>query len=578
MRTRSLSALALGALLLVIAPARGASSDEVERVPVPYELDGGFVLTSQDGVRVCRRATFDELESLRSRDRATELHVLNPEALAKAQRGETTGLTIVLRGTPQLEQHPDAKAAFMRAAETWEALVRTPITVLIDVDFGTKNFGTPFPQNILGQTDSQFGSLAYTWSGVRSRLISHANSQAETDLLAKLPPPSGVPSTEGPSTFVYIPTSVQRALGLLRAVPDEQAEMEDFGPPPAIGLNSGENSGFSYDFDPTNGIDSNKQDFNATALHEMGHALGFDSWEGLKDLDPSFPVLVTTWDLYRFRPGVTLDGFTTTDRCLTPGGEQINFAGAGSTRLSTGNPNGEHGDGFQGSHWKESRINNGIYIGIMDAEGADGSKDQLTAIDLVTLDLIGYDVRGLVSLDNAVGSLVGNTLTITGNAVVANLVLSTARIQPLDSAGQSLGPQSSIPVNAVGTSAVALDFDLLGLENFLSATAVEVTLVDDKGNESAPVRLNFGQADAGGPTISNLSYNGKKLKFTGTGLVSTAQLEVNGQIYLTPIKSKGGGTKATVKGTPMTLRLQSGANRVRVISGGLRSNIFVLNR
>jgi hypothetical protein len=576
MRTRTSALFALGALLLAIAPAHGSSND-LERVPVPRELSGGFVITAENGVRHCRRATVAELEPLRGRERATELHVLDPAKLEKARRGETTGLTIILRGTPQLEQNQAAKAAFTRAAATWEALIRTPITVLIDVDFGTTAFGDPYDPGILGITDSQFGSLAYTWGGVRNRLLMHSNSQAETDLLNKLPPSTGVPTTEGTSTFVYIPTSVQRALGILDAVPDEAGEMEDFGPPPAIGLNSGQNSGFSYDFDPTNGVDSNKQDFNATALHEMGHALGFDSWEGVKEIDPTFPQVVTTWDLYRFRPGVTLDGFTTTQRCMSPGGEQINFAGAGSTRLSTGDPFGEHGDGYQGSHWKENTLNNGIYIGIMDAAGADGDKDQLMGIDLVTLDLIGYDVRGLVSLDDAVGSLVGNTLTITGDAVVANLVLSTARVELFDKAGNSLGEQSSIPINAVGASAVTLNFALLGFENFLSATAAEITLVDDKGNESAPLRVDFGQADSGGPTIANLSYNGKKLKLTGSGLVSTAQLEVNGVVVPATIKSKG-GAKATIKGTPAALGLQSGANRVRFISGGLRSNIFVLNR
>src|SRR3954469_16427023 len=131
MRARSLSVVALGTLLLAIAPVHGSSSTD-ERVRVPYELNGGFVIVSDGhGGRSCRRAAPDELVPLRQRARATELHVLNPEALEKARRGEATGLTIVLRGTSQLEQNQAAKAAYMRAAETWEALIRTPITVII---------------------------------------------------------------------------------------------------------------------------------------------------------------------------------------------------------------------------------------------------------------------------------------------------------------------------------------------------------------------------------------------------------------------------------------------------------------
>ena len=40
--------------------------------------------------------------------------------------------------------NPTAKAAFTAAAAKWEALIQNPITVVIDVDFGTTHFGEPF--------------------------------------------------------------------------------------------------------------------------------------------------------------------------------------------------------------------------------------------------------------------------------------------------------------------------------------------------------------------------------------------------------------------------------------------------
>lgn len=65
----------------------------------------------------------------------------------------SAGLRIVLHGTSQLEQNQTAKNAFIVAANRWEAIISTPITVVIDVDFGTTFFGQPYPDpSILGAT------------------------------------------------------------------------------------------------------------------------------------------------------------------------------------------------------------------------------------------------------------------------------------------------------------------------------------------------------------------------------------------------------------------------------------------
>src|ERR1044072_2788943 len=52
----------------------------------------------------------------------------------------SAGLHIVLHGTTQLEQNQQAKNAFIIAANRWEAVIATPITGVIDVDYGTTFF------------------------------------------------------------------------------------------------------------------------------------------------------------------------------------------------------------------------------------------------------------------------------------------------------------------------------------------------------------------------------------------------------------------------------------------------------
>ena len=573
LRTTSiLTAALVAATVLTGAPTRAAS--DPDRVPVPFEANRGHVIYAANGERTCLEATLEQSVEMRRRAPGEVLQVLEPEKLAKARRGEATGLTIILRGTTQLDNFPSAKAAYIRAAETWEALIRTPVTVLIDVDFGPNRFGSPWPSGVLGSTDSQFGSFAYTWSGVRSRLISRASSDTEATFYGSLPSSAGVPTTEGTCTLVYIPSAVQRTLGLLDAVPDEDEEFEDLGPPPSIGFNSA----FLYDFDPTNGIDSNKQDFNATALHEIGHALGFVSHAGLKELIPSQPVIITTWDVLRFRPGVTLGTFASAQRVTSSGGEHVSFNGITTTRLSTGRPNGTGGDGNQSSHWKDNVQNSNNYIGIMDPTGADGDLDQLTSIDLQTLNLIGWDVKGLVSADGVDAVLDGNTLTITGVATVANLILDEANVTILDAAGAELQDLGRFQIGAVGSSSVTLNIPAGDLAALRTAAMADVTLFDDRGNASETVRVNFADPDEGGPTVASLTYNGKKMKVTGTGFTGPVQIEVNGVVRSATVKIKSGGTKLQLKATPAALGLESGPNRIRFVSNSLNSNIFVINR
>ncbi len=319
-----------------------------------------FVLRKGEGRVRCEAELSGRGDIERRAGSRLELNQINhlPES-GEAISEVAAGLKIVLRGTAQLERYPEAKAAFIRAADLWESLLTNAMTVYIDVDFGPAAFGEPFSDpETLGSTSPDVDVEYY--SDVRSALTSLYRSSSEIQSL----PHGSLPTDIGPVSLVVAPSPVMRELGLLRAATSSD-------PASQIGFNSA----FSWDFDPTDGIEPFLTDFSSTATHEIGHALGFLSAVGFTELDPSLPLVASVWDFNRFRPGPVT--FASEDRVLSSGGDHDYWSQGSFAPLSTGRPDGSGGDHQQASHWKANELF-GYYVGIMDPTLASGEHDNIT--------------------------------------------------------------------------------------------------------------------------------------------------------------------------------------------------------
>lgn len=549
-------------VLCVVASLGAAAPVSVRSAP---GLDT-FVMTVDGDVATCRQ-TSSVAVPVRDED---SLHVITPESTAKTG----PGLTIVLRGTDQLEQYPQAKAAFVRAAGVWEqTITATPITIIVDVDFGPTFFGQPFPSNVLGATNPQLVLLPSNYTFIRSHLRAAASSDEERALYDTLPE-RAVPTDLGSTGNIYAPSPILRALRFLGPVAKPRADEErGLGPPPSIAISSA----FAFDFDASNGIGASDRDFEAVVLHELGHVLGFTSAVGAQESSPTFPVAVSVLDLFRFRPGVTAESFASARRVLSSGGEQVFYARGATLPLSTGRQDATGGDGRQASHWKDEALG-GEFVGLMHPALKQGVHETLTANDLLAFDRIGYtleaDPPGVVA--SLAAELRGEQLVFTGTLATAPLDIRTARITLLSGEFREIHTSAPFAVSLGETTEFSVAFDDIDL--YPEALAARLTLFDAAGVQVGSGTADFSAGDAGGPEIKRATFRSRTLKITGSGFASESVVEVRGAPIPTGIEPKinNAGTRVTIRADSFVIGLRPGFNRVRVIAAGLRSNLVVV--
>lgn len=238
-------------------------------------------------------------------------------------------------------------AAFGTAAAAWSAVLVDPVTVQVGIGF--RDLGTVGGSTILGVTGASLATVSY--DGFKLALNADAKSAADAQAVANLPLTV--------QTAQVIGTTAQlRAIGVITlAASDGTIEFTT-------------HSGVTYA--PTRAaLDSNSYDLIGVAEHEIGHLLGF-----ISSVDQTGQTTKAPLDLFRY--------FSSGVPSFTPGQAAYFSLDGGVTHLASFAVGGA--GQYQASHWLQGTG------ALMDPALAKGTVQDITALDVLAQDVIGWDV------------------------------------------------------------------------------------------------------------------------------------------------------------------------------------------
>lgn len=330
--------------------------------------------------------------------RAVLATLLISSALGATAAQAQTKINLIDVGTTD----PRALKDFQIAADYWDSVLTSNATVNIEVGY------QQLPKGVLGETGSSYQYVPI--SAYSAALNAFGNSRV--DAIADAALAARISSTGSVAAIVpgYLDPLAQTGINdsTRRVAPDGTGISSYLALTNANAKALGDNLGntidgevlFSnqqpFDFDPTNGIAANSYDFLGTAVHEIGHALGFDSGADLFDENNGYAGDVDGYlwadalDMFRYN-GSSLD--------WAPGDNSY-FSIDGSTPFQDGyfSTGAYTGDGYQASHWLGPTNSQGNYTcsgfrGIMNPYICDGKTDAVTSLDLAAFDAIGWNTK-----------------------------------------------------------------------------------------------------------------------------------------------------------------------------------------
>jgi len=308
----------------------------------------------------------------------------------------------------------------LEASSLWESVVTDDVTVNLDFRF------EPLSGDTLGFTDTT--EQTYQYQQVYQALSSDKSSSFDASATQNLPTGDSFDllinytndSPEGSGSPVpYLDANQSLNNQRIRLTMANARALNLSGPLSTTGSGTDAtitlNSTASWDADRTNGISNNTYDFVGVAAHEIGHALGFIS--GADFLDESSPfssngqdfffpedtfTTVSPLDLFRFSNESVSYGSGVIDWTANNTDKYFSIDGGASmvrgttingqnrpARFSTGL---NHGNGESSSHWKPD-----LGLGLMQPRLNQGDQLDLSELDLIAFDVMGWDISASAS-------------------------------------------------------------------------------------------------------------------------------------------------------------------------------------